>query len=89
MSHATYASPTLTGSLLQSIASAPAHRGGLTDQQIAVVRLLADGKSMKEAAALLNLTPRTIAFHKYGAMRRLKLTTSAELVRFVVKQGWV
>jgi DNA-binding NarL/FixJ family response regulator len=61
----------------------------LTRRQRDVVRLLVQGKSMKEAAAVLNMSPRTIAFHKYGVMRRLNMTSTAELVRFAVNQGLV
>jgi DNA-binding NarL/FixJ family response regulator len=57
----------------------------LSLRQREVVLLLAEGKSMKEAGAILNLTPRTIAFHKYRAMRQLHVNTSAELVQFAIK----
>jgi DNA-binding CsgD family transcriptional regulator len=46
---------------------------------------LAEGKSMKQAASVLNLTPRTIAFHKYRAMQELGLKTNADLFQFAVK----
>jgi DNA-binding CsgD family transcriptional regulator len=44
---------------------------------------------MKEVGQLLNVTPRTVAFHKYTLMGRLHLKTTAELVQFAVKQGVV
>jgi DNA-binding CsgD family transcriptional regulator len=44
---------------------------------------------MKEVGALLNLTPRTVAFHKYRMMEQLRIGSSAELVRFAVKHGVV
>jgi DNA-binding CsgD family transcriptional regulator len=44
---------------------------------------------MKEVGAILDLTPRTVAFHKYRMMEQLRLKTSAELVQFAVKQGMV
>jgi DNA-binding CsgD family transcriptional regulator len=44
---------------------------------------------MKEAAAILDLTPRTVAFHKYRMMEQLRLKTSAELVQFAVREGIV
>ena len=50
-------------------------------------QLLAEGKSMKELAAILDLTPRTVAFHKYRMMEQLRLKTSAELVKFAVREG--
>ena len=47
--------------------------------------LLAEGKSMKEIASVLNVTPRTIAFHKYRVMRELNLKTTADLIQFAIK----
>ena len=44
---------------------------------------------MKEAAAILHLTPRTIAFHKYAIMEQLGLKTSAELVQYAVAHSLV
>ena len=44
---------------------------------------------MKEVGAILDVTPRTVAFHKYRMMEQLRLKTSAELVQFAVKQGVV
>jgi DNA-binding CsgD family transcriptional regulator len=44
---------------------------------------------MKEVASLLNLTPRTVAFHKYTIMEVLSLKTSAELVQYAVEHRLV
>ena len=57
----------------------------LTPRQREVVQLLAEGKSMKEVADLLNVTPRTVAFHKYRIMEELSLKTTAELIQFAIK----
>ena len=57
----------------------------LTPRQREVLQLLAEGRSMKEVASLLNLTPRTVAFHKYRIMEQLKLKSNAELVQYAVK----
>ena len=51
--------------------------------------LLAEGKSMKEVGAILDLTTRTVAFHKYRMMEQLGLKSSAELVTFAVRSGVV
>jgi DNA-binding CsgD family transcriptional regulator len=56
-------------------------------RQREVLELLAEGRSMKEAAAILDLTPRTVAFNKYRMMEQLRLKTSAELVQFAVREG--
>lgn len=63
--------------------------GVLSLRQREVLQLLAEGKSMKEAAHLLHITPRTIAFHKYSIMRQLGLKTTAELVQRAVALGLV
>jgi DNA-binding NarL/FixJ family response regulator len=51
-----------------------------------VLRLLAGGRTMKETAATLGITPRTVAFHKYRIMQQLSLRSSAELVQFAVRR---
>ncbi len=58
----------------------------LTNRQKEVLQLLAEGRSMKEAAYTLNLAPRTIAFHKYQIMERLRLNTNAELVQYALRK---
>jgi DNA-binding CsgD family transcriptional regulator len=72
-----------------SLIAHPTERHQLTTRQREVLQLLAEGRSMKEVAAILDLTPRTVAFHKYRMMEQLRLKTSAELVQFAVKQGVV
>jgi DNA-binding NarL/FixJ family response regulator len=57
----------------------------LTSRQREVLQLLAEGRSMKEVASVLNVTPRTVAFHKYRMMEQLKIKTSAELIQYAVK----
>ena len=62
---------------------------GLTLRQREVLQLLAEGKSMKEAADILGITPRTIAFHKYSMMEQLGFKTGAELIQHAVSLGLV
>jgi DNA-binding NarL/FixJ family response regulator len=57
----------------------------LTDKQREVLQLLAEGKVMKEVADILNIAPRTVAFHKYRMMQVLGTKSSAELVRYAVR----
>jgi DNA-binding NarL/FixJ family response regulator len=61
----------------------------LTPRQQEVLKLLAEGHSMKKAAVLLNLSPRTVAFHKYRVMKEHGLASNAELIQFAIKQGLV
>ena len=64
-------------------------RDALTARQFEVLRLIAEGRSMKQAAAALSVSPRTVAFHKYRMMRQLQLRTNADLMRFAIRHGVV
>jgi DNA-binding NarL/FixJ family response regulator len=57
----------------------------LTDRQREVLQLLAEGKCMKEVASVLNITTRTVAFHKYRMMEVLNAKSSAELVQYAMR----
>jgi DNA-binding NarL/FixJ family response regulator len=57
----------------------------LTPRQRDVLRLLAEGRTMKEAAEVLHVTTRTIAFHKYTMMEAFGLKTNSDLFRFAIK----
>ena len=59
----------------------------LSARQREVLQLLAEGRLMKEVADILNITPRTVAFHKYSIMEQLGVKTSAELVQYAVRNG--
>lgn len=56
-----------------------------TARQREVIQLLAEGRTMKEIARLLYITPRTVAAHKYAVMELLQLKTSAEVVQYAIK----
>jgi DNA-binding NarL/FixJ family response regulator len=58
-----------------------------TSRQREVIQLLAEGRTMKEAAHILKITVRTIAAHKYSVMDLLQIETNAELVQYAVKHG--
>ncbi|HEY6615420.1 MAG TPA: response regulator transcription factor [Vicinamibacterales bacterium] len=78
----------LVGSFINSLDQAGTRRS-LTPRQREVLQLLAEGRSMKEAATILNVSVRTIAFHKYRMMEQLDIKTTAELVQFAVKEHLV
>jgi len=61
----------------------------LTLRQKEVLQLLAEGRSMKEAAFILNVSPRTVAFHKYTMMDNLHIKSSAELVQYAMNSQLV
>jgi DNA-binding NarL/FixJ family response regulator len=56
----------------------------LTQRQREILRLVAEGKSAKEAASILHLSSRTVEFHKYRMMQKLGLETSAQLMQFAI-----
>jgi DNA-binding NarL/FixJ family response regulator len=57
----------------------------LTERQREVLQLLAEGKCMKEVAGVLNITTRTVAFHKYRIMELLNAKSSAQLVQYAIR----
>ena len=79
--------PTLTRDAEAVVAMPAAGRAQITPRQREVLKLLAGGRSMKEAAAILDVSVRTIAFHKYRMMRQLNLKSSAALIQFAVREG--
>lgn len=89
---ASYVTPQLERGMDKAFINNPEGRGHartLTPRQREVVQLLAEGKSMKQVADVLNVTQRTVAFHKYRAMGELNIETTAELIQFAVKAGMV
>jgi DNA-binding NarL/FixJ family response regulator len=92
MKRRSYVTPLVTEGMLGSLLHPPgrereAHQ--LTTRQREMLQLLAEGKSMKEVASILNVTPRTVAFHKYRIMERLRIKTNAELIQFAIRQHLV
>ena len=81
----------LTAALAQDVAAILADRtpsrGRLTPRQRDVVRLIAEGRTVKEVAATLGLSPRTVETHKYQIMEALGLRTTAELIRYAIEHG--
>jgi DNA-binding NarL/FixJ family response regulator len=57
----------------------------LTSRQREILQLLAEGRSMKQIAVELNITARTVAFHKYRMMEQLQIKSTAELIQYAVK----
>ena len=82
-----YVTPLVTEGLVESLIQADAHTSSheLTPRQREVLQLLAEGRSMKEVASVLKLTPRTVAFHKYRMMEQLRVKSTAELIQYAVR----
>ncbi len=89
----TYVTPMIAGELMQSYKEGgqlqPDVIRKLTSRQREVLQLLAEGHSSKEIATILSISPRTVEFHKYRMMEILNLKTSAELVHYAIKHGFV
>ena len=87
-----YVTPLATQGLVGSFLRDPGPARGtphLSGRQREVLQLLAEGRTMKEIARILKITPRTVAFHKYSIMEDLGIKSSAGLVQFAVKHGIV
>ena len=87
----TYVTPMIAGELMQSyIEGARRQPNGtpqLTSRQREILQLLAEGLCVKEIAEVLNISVRTVEFHKYGLMSKLNLKTNSELVQFAITHG--
>jgi DNA-binding NarL/FixJ family response regulator len=87
-----YVTPVITQGMVDSFIRKPAgdrEVRQLTPRQREVLQLLAEGRSMKEAAKILNVTPRTVAFHKYRMMEQLNLKNNADLIQFALRESIV
>jgi DNA-binding NarL/FixJ family response regulator len=87
-----YVTPRIRQALDESFIRCPERRPvprKLTERQMEVLQLLAEGKSIKEAAALLDLKPGTVAFHKYRIMELIGAKSNAQLMLFAFKNHLV
>ena len=85
----TYISPSIARSMSEESAAGQILLRDLSTREREVLQLLAEGKSMKEVAAVLAISPRTVEFHKYRIMELLRVRTNAELVQQAIKLGLV
>ncbi len=83
-----YVTPSIAQKLIDELIHTPqqSRTKELTTRQRQVLQLLAEGRSMKEAAEILNIAVRTIAFHKYRIMEDFGLKTNSDLVRFAMRE---
>ena len=83
-----YVTPTIKRELEEVFIEDPGGEKGprmLSPRQREVLQLLVEGRPMKEVADILNVAPRTIAYHKYKMMADLRLKTTAELIQYALK----
>jgi DNA-binding NarL/FixJ family response regulator len=87
-----YVTPKITQGMISSFIKHPGGQkvhGNLSIRQREVLQLLAEGNTMKKVAAALNITPRTVAFHKYQIMEHLDIKTNSQLIQYALKLGLV
>ena len=86
----TYLTPLMTREVLWAIGQPDGVQSpALTPRQLDVLRLIAEGKRMKEIANELNISVRTVETHKQDLLQTLGLETTADLIKFAVRQGLV
>ena len=90
-----YFSPSITQILMEDSVQAMRDRGVrdsfdlLTEREREVLQLLAEGRSNKEAAGVLKLSPYTVETHRTNLMQKLGLHNTAEIVLYAVRKGVV
>ena len=86
----TYLTPALTKEVLERMtASGGESEPALTPRQREVLRLIVEGRRMKEIAAALDLSPRTVETHKYEMMEALGVQSTPELVKYAIEHRLV
>jgi len=83
-----YLSPLITKDLISVMIEAksgPAGSSTLTPRQREVLQLIAEGRTMKEIASILHISPRTAETHKYAMMEVLGVKTTAQLIQCAVR----
>jgi DNA-binding NarL/FixJ family response regulator len=87
----TFVSPAIAGDLMKAMRDGdgaemdPVRK--LTLRQREILRLLVDGHTAKVIASRLDISARTVEFHKYSMMESLELSSTAELIRFALNSG--
>jgi len=88
-----YVTPALSTQVLEALdkkGSRPAESvETLTLRQREVLQLVAEGKTVKEIAGILHVSPRTAEFHKYRIMEQLGLRSTGELTQYAIRHGIV
>ena len=86
-----YVSPLVTRNALELMISLPKPGGKfsdrLTPRQREVLQLVAEGRTRKEIATILNISVKTVEFHKATLMRELNLGTAADFTRYAIEHG--
>ena len=84
-----YLTPRLTGDVLVALDEGALAKAHITHRQLEVLRLMAEGRRMKEIASILGLSTRTIEGYKYEMMSALNVDNTAELIRHAIRHGLI
>lgn len=87
MATGSYFSPAIAQRLLQP--SEPTINDELTQRQIEILKLIAQGRASKEIAFQLGLSPKTVDVHRARIMERLRLNDIASLTLYAVRKGLI
>ncbi len=79
----------LVASLSEGHENLFSQRQDLTPRQREVLQLVAEGRTIKEIAALLNISPKTVEFHKFRIMEQLDLHSTVALTKHAIAEGLV
>jgi len=82
------ASETLLEKFLESTA-ASIEVDRLTDREREIIQLLAEGKGNKEISAILYISVKTVETHRAAIMRKLKMNSIVDLVRYAIRNNWI
>ena len=85
--HRPYFSGAVSETLLDKFLESKPHptASSLTHREREIVQLIAEGRINKEIAQLLNISVKTVETHRASAMHKLKLRTTADLVRYAIR----
>jgi two-component system response regulator NreC len=87
-----YLSPKMLNQLVHDFRTRPnseerlSRAGSLTRREKEILKLVAEGLSVKEAASFLNLSVKTVEAHKFNLMRKLDIHNKAQLVQYAIQK---
>lgn len=85
-----YLSPAISGAIREFVSELPevgATSVDLTAREREVIQLIAEGKSTKEIAEVLHVSVKTIETHRQNVMRKLRISSVAELTKYAIREG--
>ena len=88
--HRPFFTTKVSETLLESyVTAAKAIRSTLTNREVGIVQMIAEGHTNKHIARLLNISLKTVETHRASVMRKLNLSSSADLVRYAIRNNLV